>query len=300
MCTGTVVDGGVAGIVDPAHGVLVPVFVIAVREVLAGMRCHATPCGSRRKQSWSRPWPSRFCSSIVSIRSEFHTSERSETLTSAKLALMSRIALTPFASGFASSEHRGVVLHRPLHVVADHRSRGAAMRVAQLVEVGQRLVAGIAGQWLVRRARLDRLGAAVGHRATEHHQVEQRVGAEAVRAVHGHASGLADRVSGRAPPHPDCRCTAAPLRRGNWSGCRPCCSARSGSPGSAASRHRRRRRSARLGDAGQLSWMSFGSRWVRSRWMWSLCSPTPRPSRISMVIERETTSREARSLAFGA
>ena len=34
--------------------------------------------------------------------------------------------------------------------------------------------------------------------------------------------------------------------------------------------------------------------------MWSLFLPTPRPSRISMVIERDTTSREARSLADGA
>ena len=31
--------------------------------------------------------------------------------------------------------------------------------------------------------------------------------------------------------------------------------------------------------------------------MWSPSGPTPRPSRISMVIERETTSREARSFA---
>jgi hypothetical protein len=34
--------------------------------------------------------------------------------------------------------------------------------------------------------------------------------------------------------------------------------------------------------------------------MWSFFLPTPRPSRISMVIARETTSREARSLAEGA
>ena len=34
--------------------------------------------------------------------------------------------------------------------------------------------------------------------------------------------------------------------------------------------------------------------------MWSFSLPTPRPSRISIVIERETTSREARSLAEGA
>jgi len=34
--------------------------------------------------------------------------------------------------------------------------------------------------------------------------------------------------------------------------------------------------------------------------MWSLFLPTPRPSRISTVIDRETTSREARSFADGA
>ena len=34
--------------------------------------------------------------------------------------------------------------------------------------------------------------------------------------------------------------------------------------------------------------------------MWSLFGPTPRPALISSVIERLTTSREARSLAVGA
>lgn len=34
--------------------------------------------------------------------------------------------------------------------------------------------------------------------------------------------------------------------------------------------------------------------------MWSFSGPTPRPSRISMVMERDTTSRDARSLAVGA
>ena len=33
--------------------------------------------------------------------------------------------------------------------------------------------------------------------------------------------------------------------------------------------------------------------------MWSFSGPTPRPSRISIVMARETTSREARSLACG-
>ena len=55
---------------------------------------------------------------------------------------------------------------------------------------------------------------------------------------------------------------------------------------------------AGLGDPGQplvpASWRSIWSRW---RQIWSLCGPTPRPSRISIAIARLTTSRLARSLA---
>ena len=51
---------------------------------------------------------------------------------------------------------------------------------------------------------------------------------------------------------------------------------------------------------GSRSCRTAGSRWSRCRKMWSLFLPTPRPSRISSVMQRETTSREARSLADGA
>lgn len=37
-----------------------------------------------------------------------------------------------------------------------------------------------------------------------------------------------------------------------------------------------------------------------TKWMWSLLGPTPLPSLISMVIDRDTTSREAKSFADGA
>ena len=63
--------------------------------------------------------------------------------------------------------------------------------------------------------------------------------------------------------------------------------------------------------------ITSGDRWDKSSKAWSFCGPTPRPSRISIVIERDTTSRDlsynnennnndvnvvgyARSLAFGA
>ena len=43
-----------------------------------------------------------------------------------------------------------------------------------------------------------------------------------------------------------------------------------------------------------------GGKWFRCRLMWSFSGPTPRPSRISMVMLRDTTSRDARSSAVGA
>ena len=46
--------------------------------------------------------------------------------------------------------------------------------------------------------------------------------------------------------------------------------------------------------------MVAGSRWVMSSSTKSLFGPQPRPSLISVTMARDTTSREARSLALGA
>jgi hypothetical protein len=51
---------------------------------------------------------------------------------------------------------------------------------------------------------------------------------------------------------------------------------------------------------GRRFMMVSGGRWVMSSSTWSLFGPQPRPSLISVVMARDTTSREARSLAFGA
>ena len=50
---------------------------------------------------------------------------------------------------------------------------------------------------------------------------------------------------------------------------------------------------------GRRSWITFGSRCSTCSSMWSLFGRAA-ASRISMVIERLTTSRDARSLADGA
>ena len=51
---------------------------------------------------------------------------------------------------------------------------------------------------------------------------------------------------------------------------------------------------------GRRSASTSGGRWSRCRCSHSALGPQPRPSRISMVMARDTTSRDARSLAEGA
>lgn len=51
---------------------------------------------------------------------------------------------------------------------------------------------------------------------------------------------------------------------------------------------------------GRRSASSSGGRWLRCRYTWSFSGPHPRPSRISIVMLRDTTSRDARSFAVGA
>lgn len=54
------------------------------------------------------------------------------------------------------------------------------------------------------------------------------------------------------------------------------------------------------GGGGRARRRTSAGRWSRWRWMYSPLGPQPRPSRISIVIDRDTTSRDARSLAVGA
>ena len=51
---------------------------------------------------------------------------------------------------------------------------------------------------------------------------------------------------------------------------------------------------------GNLSSKTFLSKWSKCKFIWSLSLPAPRPSLISISIERLTTSLDAKSFAFGA
>ena len=148
---------------------------------------------------------------------------------------------------------------------------------------------------------LDQFGAAQRRGAAEHHEIDQRVRAEPVGAMHRDAGGLAERhQAGHDVIGIAVLLGQRPRRDSSWR-CRPCCNARSAAPGSARGSHRRRRRCARFRKCRAAARAAPRDRDDRGAGRCDpCCLPTPRPSRISMVIERETTSREARSLADGA
>ena len=76
---------------------------------------------------------------------------------------------------------------------AQLRGRRLAVGVAELVEPRQREVGGILRQVRLLLAGMHELGAAMRGGAAEHHEVDQRVRAEPVGAVHRDAAGLAER-----------------------------------------------------------------------------------------------------------
>ena len=127
------------------------------------------------------------------MRSEFQISDRSVTPTSAPARQAAWIFSLPSASVFAGAEHRAVGLHDPLHGEAEHRRRRLALGVAEPVEAGERELGAVPGQVRLTVAGLERFGGAQARGAAEHDEVDQRVRAEAVRAVHRDAGRFAER-----------------------------------------------------------------------------------------------------------
>ena len=135
----------------------------------------------------------RLSNSSVSIRSVFQISERSVTLTSCAASNASWISFWPscstspvrntaqlFCITFCICIRSCAVGVLPL-AWRNLSSRESARSAEVLRQIG------------VLFARRDELGAAVGGGAAEHHEVDQRVGAEPVGAVHRHAGGFAER-----------------------------------------------------------------------------------------------------------
>ncbi len=79
-----------------------------------------------------------------------------------------------------------------MHGRAQFRRRRAATGVAELVEAGEVSLACIFGQVRLVGVGFQHFPAAQAGRAAEHDKVDQRVGAEAVRAMHRHAGRFAN------------------------------------------------------------------------------------------------------------
>ena len=144
---------------------------------------------------------------------------------------------------FLRAEDGGVFLHGLLHLFAQEGSRRAAVGVTQPVEAVHDLVGGrlVDRRWP--RSAVDHLAGPDRRGAAEHHEVDQRIGAEPVGAVHRGAAGFADgHQPGRNAIRVVRRSGSAP-RPNNWSGCRPYCSGPSAAPGSGPWSRRRRQRS---------------------------------------------------------
>ena len=73
------------------------------------------------------------------------------------------------------------------------RRRRPALGIAESVEARQREFGAVLRQFGLALAGLQHFGGAQARRAAEHDEVDQRVGAEPVRAMHGDAGGFAER-----------------------------------------------------------------------------------------------------------
>ena len=131
------------------------------------------------------------------MRSEFQISERSVTETSAPCAPGGVNLFLAFGEHFAGAEDGAIVLHDALHVEAKRRGRSLALGVAEPVEAGEREVGAVLGELGLFVARLQHLGGAQARGAAEDDEVDQRIGAEPVRAMHRHARRFAERHQSR-------------------------------------------------------------------------------------------------------
>ena len=111
---------------------------------------------------------------------------------------------------------------------ATRRSKFRHWRCGSRRDATTRRSALVRGQFRLRFAGLDQFRRAKARGAAEHDEIDQRIGAEPIGAMHGNASRLAN-----APSDPGTTASAfaaflaSALRRDNSSVCRPYCNARS-------------------------------------------------------------------------
>mmetsp|Transcript_27816 Transcript_27816/g.68381 ORF Transcript_27816/g.68381 Transcript_27816/m.68381 type:complete len:665 (+) Transcript_27816:128-2122(+) len=194
---GAVPDGDLALVVDPAHGVLHPVHVVAVGEVLARVRPAALLAPLRAVHGDLRVGHQVVqLQRLDQVRVPHQAAVRHLQVVQAAGHVVDLDA--PLRQRLLRAEHGGVVLHGALHRLAHHGRAVRPVGVPHGVQVRDGVLARVRRDHLVRPPRLQRLRHGVGARPPEHHDVQQRVGAQAVGAVHGGAGAL---PGGQQPRH---------------------------------------------------------------------------------------------------
>ena len=160
-----------------------PVLVVAGREVFAGMgAARFLPVGGAGHGDGG------LLDQVVELQ-RFHqigVPDQRAVLDAERAALGIDFGDAPVAlfQRLAGAEHRGVFLHRLLHGGAQHGRGRTTLGVAQAVEPGQGLIARPLGQFMMAGNAGQLLGRFHARGLAEHHQVDQRIGTQAVGAMH--------------------------------------------------------------------------------------------------------------------
>ncbi len=182
--------GLVLNVVEPDEGVLHPILVVSLGEVVSCMGSTgflAILCGidshlSLEKEILELEGLDKICVPDVTAVCDadvlIHVTDVIELLAS----LFEKILL---------SEDGSVALHYLLHGYADLGSWLFALRVAKTVEVRYCLLACTLGEFFLGLARLELFNCCVSGSATKDHEVKERVCTETVSSMHRCTSNLA-------------------------------------------------------------------------------------------------------------
>ena len=181
--------------VEPGQRVLHPVLVVALGKILARVRAAAFGAVERPQSMVTTACTIRLSNSSVSTRSEFQISERSVTrMSSVAVADLVDQLRALLAAPRRCGTRRSSSASPSACAARSSRGRRAALGVAELVEAGRAPARRhpSAGRGCLSSG-VDDLGAAQRRGAAEHDEVDQRIGAEPVGAVHRDAGRLAER-----------------------------------------------------------------------------------------------------------
>ena len=190
----TVVDLHAAAVaapaVEPGNGVLHPFGIVAIGVVFVSVRAAAFLAVLRTRHGHVR-----LCHEIV----EFERFDQIavpdqravEDLHVFHPLVDRRQFLDAFSQELAVAENGRVASHRLLHIRTQLGGRGAAIGITEMVETSQGEIGTVLRQFVVARTRLDQFLQTMASSTPKDNEIDQRVRAKSVGAVHRHASCFA-------------------------------------------------------------------------------------------------------------